>query len=154
MLSIVTVFCVAPNPSNEFNEIYLKKGNIPNISNRFELNLFNTFRSFLYNNDFFPVYYSVNDDERGRFSELIRSHSKSQFSFSTTNKKFVRGNHFHTKKIERFSVIQGKAEIELRVVGKKDKDELLKPKAFVVLNDQNNERNLEKELTKHVKKIS
>ena len=43
--------------------------------------------------------------------------------------------------------------LEAAVVGKKDKDELLKPKAFVVLNDNNNETNLEKELTAHVKKI-
>ena len=43
--------------------------------------------------------------------------------------------------------------LEAAVVGKKDKDELLKPKAFVVLNDHNNEKNLEKELTEHVKKI-
>ena len=43
--------------------------------------------------------------------------------------------------------------LEAAVVGKKDKDELLKPKAFVVLNENNNETNLEKELTAHVKKI-
>ena len=43
--------------------------------------------------------------------------------------------------------------LEAAVVGKKDKDELLKPQAFVVLNDHNNETNLEKELTEHVKKI-
>jgi len=106
---------------NMFYNNYVLDGIIPELNTEFSVNLFNTFRSFLYNNDFFPVYYPVNEDERGRFSELIRSNSKGQFSFSTTNKKFVRGNHFHTKKIERFSVIQGKAQIELRVIGKKEK---------------------------------
>ena len=37
-----------------------------------------------------------------------------QASYSTTNSGVTRGNHFHTRKIERFSVIKGKAKIQLR----------------------------------------
>ena len=37
-----------------------------------------------------------------------------QSSYSTTNSAITRGNHFHTRKIERFSVIKGKAKIQLR----------------------------------------
>lgn len=40
-----------------------------------------------------------------------------QVSFSTTKKGITRGNHFHTRKIERFSVIKGKALIQLRKIG-------------------------------------
>jgi UDP-2-acetamido-2,6-beta-L-arabino-hexul-4-ose reductase len=40
-----------------------------------------------------------------------------QFSFSTTVPGITRGNHFHTRKIERFIVIKGKAVIELRRIG-------------------------------------
>ena len=51
---------------------------------------------------------------RGFFSELSISGSKGQSSFSTTKPQMTRGNHFHTRKIERFSVIKGKARIQLR----------------------------------------
>ena len=50
------------------------------------------------------------------FSELIRSFSEGQTSYSITKQDQIRGNHFHTRKIERFSVIKGKARIQLREV--------------------------------------
>jgi len=40
-----------------------------------------------------------------------------QVSFSTTVPGITRGNHFHTRKIERFAVIKGKALIQLRRIG-------------------------------------
>ena len=40
-----------------------------------------------------------------------------QVSFSTTVAGVTRGNHFHTRKIERFSVIKGRALIQLRRIG-------------------------------------
>ncbi len=103
-----------------FHQLYVLKGEIPQLDSDFEINLFNTFRSFLYSDNYFPVSYNFSEDERGTFSELVRSNCKGQFSFSTTNKKFIRGNHFHTKKIERFSVIKGKAKILLRNIGSND----------------------------------
>jgi UDP-2-acetamido-2,6-beta-L-arabino-hexul-4-ose reductase len=100
-----------------FKNIYLVNGVLPSFSSKFELNLFNTFRSFINLRDYFPVYYKNNIDERGVFTELIRLESGGQVSFSTTKPKVTRGNHFHTRKIERFSVIKGKALIQLRKVG-------------------------------------
>ena len=44
-----------------------------------------------------------------------------QVSFSTTRPGVTRGNHYHTRKIERFAVIRGKARIELRRVGTAEK---------------------------------
>ena len=44
-----------------------------------------------------------------------------QVSFSTTNPNIIRGNHFHTRKIERFSVIKGQALIEMRKIGSSKK---------------------------------
>jgi UDP-2-acetamido-2,6-beta-L-arabino-hexul-4-ose reductase len=43
--------------------------------------------------------------------------SQGQVSFSTTLPGISRGNHFHTRKIERFAVIKGKASIKLRKYG-------------------------------------
>ena len=62
----------------------------------------------------YPKNHILHSDERGFFSELSRSGSKGQSSFSTTKPQITRGNHFHTRKIERFSVIKGKARIQLR----------------------------------------
>jgi UDP-2-acetamido-2,6-beta-L-arabino-hexul-4-ose reductase len=48
---------------------------------------------------------------------LIKLNTGGQVSFSTTKPSITRGNHFHTRKIERFSVIQGEAVIQLRRIG-------------------------------------
>ena len=44
-----------------------------------------------------------------------------QVSFSTTRPGITRGNHYHTRKIERFAVIKGQARIEMRRVGTDEK---------------------------------
>jgi UDP-2-acetamido-2,6-beta-L-arabino-hexul-4-ose reductase len=100
-----------------FKKEYIENNTIPKLENDFELNLFNTFRSFINIQDFFPIRYKDNIDERGNFIEILRSNSKGQYSYSTTKPNIIRGNHFHTKKIERFSVIKGKSKIQLRRIG-------------------------------------
>jgi len=102
---------------NGFKNDYLKKGTIPKLNDNFELNLFNTFRSYIDLETFFPVKYMAHQDERGSFVEIIRLNGGGQVSFSTTQPGVTRGNHFHTRKIERFSVIKGKALIKLRKIG-------------------------------------
>jgi UDP-2-acetamido-2,6-beta-L-arabino-hexul-4-ose reductase len=49
--------------------------------------------------------------------ELIRLNTGGQVSFSTTLPGVTRGNHYHTRKIERFAVIKGQALIQLRKIG-------------------------------------
>ena len=95
---------------------YLKNGTIPKFTNDIDFNLFNTFRSYINLKTFFPVRYKNNIDERGHFVEIIRLKSGGQISFSYTKPNVVRGNHYHTRKIERFSVIKGEALIRLRKV--------------------------------------
>lgn len=101
----------------QFKSKYFGNGQIPNFNNQFEINLFNTFRSYFNLNTHFPIKYKNNIDERGNFVEIIRLETGGQVSFSTTKKEITRGNHFHTRKIERFSVIKGKALIQLRKIG-------------------------------------
>jgi UDP-2-acetamido-2,6-beta-L-arabino-hexul-4-ose reductase len=100
-----------------FKNKYFEYGQIPLFNNYFEINLFNTFRSYFNLNTHFPIKYKNNIDERGNFVEIIRLETGGQVSFSTTKKGITRGNHFHTRKIERFSVIKGKALIQLRKIG-------------------------------------
>ena len=65
----------------------------------------------------FPFHLPQFKDERGAFVETVKLNSGGQISFSTTMPGITRGNHFHTRKTERFAVIKGKAKIELRRVG-------------------------------------
>lgn len=101
----------------EFKSFYINKNSIPDFQSEFDLNLFNTYRSYIKHDEFFPVRHIQNTDDRGDFVEIIRSYSKGQYSFSTTKPNITRGNHFHTRKIERFSVIHGEALIRLRKIG-------------------------------------
>jgi len=101
----------------KFKNKYFENGQIPAFTNQFELNLFNTFRSYFNLNTHFPIKYKNNIDERGNFVEIVRLETGGQVSFSTTKPEIIRGNHFHTRKIERFSVIKGKALIQLRRIG-------------------------------------
>jgi len=105
---------------NQFKSIYFNNGQIPSLQNQFEINLFNTFRSYFNLAEHFPVKYKNNIDDRGNFVEIIRLETGGQVSFSTTKPDITRGNHFHTRKIERFSVIKGKALIQLRKIGSKE----------------------------------
>ncbi len=97
-----------------FKEEYLEKNEFPELKTSFDLNLFNTFRSYIDIRSVYPKKHILNSDKRGFFSELSRSNSKGQSSYSITKPQITRGNHFHTRKVERFSVIKGKARIQLR----------------------------------------
>lgn len=100
----------------EFKKLYIENGIIPKLENKFKLDLFNTFRSYINLEEHFPVHYLEHRDSRGAFVEIIRLNDGGQISFSTTYSGITRGNHFHTRKIERFSVIKGKALIQLRKI--------------------------------------
>lgn len=99
-----------------YKQKYMDNGEIPMLQGKFELQLFNTFRSYIPMNSYFPRNFVQNVDERGAFVEIIRLGIGGQCSFSTTHPNVTRGNHFHTRKIERFAVIKGKAQINLRRV--------------------------------------
>tara|TARA_A100001234_G_scaffold208550_1_gene206702 strand:- start:185 stop:1093 length:909 start_codon:yes stop_codon:yes gene_type:complete len=100
----------------KFDNQYKKRDLIPNLSSNFKLSLFNTYRSYL-PTEYFPKKHIQNIDYRGKFVELVRSDNLGQFSYSITKPGILRGQHFHTKKVERFIVIGGTAIIRLRKVG-------------------------------------
>lgn len=101
----------------KFKDAYQEAGEIPVLSNAFEHNLFNTYRCYMDIENHFPVNLTKHTDDRGSFVEIIRLGVGGQVSFSTTVPGITRGNHFHTRKIERFAVIKGKALIQLRKIG-------------------------------------
>ena len=101
----------------DFKENYFNHS-IPHFKNEFDINLFNTLRSYA-----FPTKIKLNTkdhiDNRGNLWEVIKAKNKAQIFLSTTKKNKVRGNHFHTKKIERFIVLQGSALIKFRYIFEK-----------------------------------
>ena len=103
-----------------FRIVYQDKGEIPELHSDFEYKLFNTYRCYMNLSNYFPQKLFQHGDDRGIFVEIARQGIPGQTSFSTTLPGITRGNHFHTRKIERFAVIKGKALIQLRRIGSKE----------------------------------
>jgi UDP-2-acetamido-2,6-beta-L-arabino-hexul-4-ose reductase len=112
----ITVLELLDKINNFYNE-YQKNGIIPELRSSLDYLLFNTFRCYMPLKTHFPVKFVSHKDPRGAFTEIIRLNGGGQVSFSTTVPQITRGNHFHTRKIERFAVIKGKALIQLRQIG-------------------------------------
>ena len=101
-----------------FRELYFEQGIIPELPTQFDIQLFNTFCGYIDHETFYPFRLKKNTDERGSFVETVKlDNIGGQISFSTTAPGITRGNHYHTRKIERFAVIKGKARIEIRKIG-------------------------------------
>ena len=84
---------------------------VPNTGNDFVKKLFSTYISYVPMKDMVTTA-KKNVDERGSFTELIRTNDSGQFSISFSKPGIVRGNHYHHTKIERFIVIKGQAKIK------------------------------------------
>lgn len=100
-----------------FKQDYFEQGIIPSLDNEFDKNLFNTLLCYIDHNSFYPYCLKLNTDNRGTFVETIKLNSGGQVSFSTTVPNITRGNHYHTRKAERFAVLKGKAQINIRRIG-------------------------------------
>ncbi len=93
-----------------------RRGEIPALRSRLDVNLFNTLRAAM-----FPGHYPIplvrHTDQRGSLVETVRAHgSEGQAFVSTTAPGVTRGQHFHLRKAERFVVVGGEARISLRKV--------------------------------------
>ncbi|WP_439937488.1 polysaccharide biosynthesis C-terminal domain-containing protein [Nocardia sp. N13] len=97
-----------------FHELYSERGELPDLGDPFAVDLFNTYRSYLFPSAF-PIEPQVHEDPRGRLFETARSHGGTAQAFvSTTVPGQGRGHHYHLRKVERFFVVRGEAEISLR----------------------------------------
>lgn len=98
----------------EIHELYSTRGEIPDVSTPMKRNLFNTYRAAAFP-DMWPLSPYVHGDNRGDLFETVRSHGGTGMAFiSTTLPGQKRGEHYHLHKVERFFVVSGEAEIELR----------------------------------------
>lgn len=95
---------------------------IPDLREKFNLQLFNTYRSYLYP-EYEPVELVLHRDSRGNLFEAIKSNNPGQVFISNTKPGITRGNHYHVNKVERFLVLKGRALISLK---KLFSDEIMK----------------------------
>lgn len=91
-----------------------RRGEIPDLATKFDRDLFNTYRSYMFlARPEMPLVKHA--DPRGSFTEMIRTFGGTgQSSFSTTVPGVLRGGHYHRRKVERFLVLSGTARISLR----------------------------------------
>jgi UDP-2-acetamido-2,6-beta-L-arabino-hexul-4-ose reductase len=89
---------------------------VPNMANSFEKVLYSTYLSYLPEDRFsYPL--RMNRNERGSFTEFIRTEDRGQFSVNISKPGVTKGDHWHHSKCEKFLVVSGKALIQLRKIG-------------------------------------
>ncbi len=92
---------------------------VPDMSDTFTKKLYSTYLSYLPEEGFsYPLL--MNIDERGSFTEIIRTPDRGQFSVNISKPHITKGNHWHHTKNEKFVVVSGKGVIRFRKAGNTD----------------------------------
>jgi len=86
---------------------------VPDVSDHFTKKLYSTYLSYLPEKEFgYPL--KMNVDNRGSFTEIIRTKDRGQFSVNILKPHVTKGNHWHHTKNEKFVVVSGKGVIRFR----------------------------------------
>lgn len=89
---------------------------VPDLSDAFIKKLYSTYLSYLPKEKFcYPL--KMNVDERGSFTEIIRTADRGQFSVNISKPGITKGQHWHHTKNEKFVVVSGHGLIQLRKMG-------------------------------------
>lgn len=90
--------------------------NVPDLSDAFTKKLYSTYLSYLPKEKFsYPL--RMNVDDRGSFTEIIRTSDRGQFSVNISKPGITKGQHWHHTKNEKFVVVSGHGLIQLRKMG-------------------------------------
>lgn len=93
-----------------------KEGHIPVMSDEFTKKLYSTYLSYLPKDQFsYPL--KMNLDDRGSFTEFIKTPDRGQVSVNISKPNITKGNHWHHTKNEKFLVVSGKGVIRFRKIG-------------------------------------
>lgn len=91
---------------NNLSVPYLKEGSI-------EKKLYSTYLSYLPKDEFsYPL--KMNIDERGSFTEFLKTADYGQVSINISKAGITKGNHWHHTKNEKFMVVSGEGLIQFR----------------------------------------
>lgn len=88
---------------------------VPNMSDEFAKKLYSTYLSYL-PEDKFSYDLKMNVDQRGSFTEFIRTPDRGQVSVNISKPGIIKGNHWHHTKNEKFLVVSGKGVIRFRKI--------------------------------------
>lgn len=90
---------------------------IPNMTEgSFSKKLYSTYLSYLDPKDF-SYSLKMNEDNRGSFTEIIKSIDRGQVSINISKPGITKGQHWHNTKNEKFLVVAGEGIIQLRKIG-------------------------------------
>lgn len=89
---------------------------VPDMSDYLTSSLYATYLSYLPTDQFsYPL--KMNVDNRGSFTEFLRTPDRGQVSVNISKPGIVKGNHWHHTKNEKFLVVSGTGVIRFRKIG-------------------------------------
>ncbi|MGB4581270.1 MAG: NAD-dependent epimerase/dehydratase family protein [Coriobacteriia bacterium] len=89
---------------------------VPQMDDAFTKKLYSTYLSYLPEDAFgYPL--TMHADERGSFTEIIRTADRGQFSVNVIKPGITKGDHWHNTKTEKFVVVSGEGIVRFRKVG-------------------------------------
>jgi len=96
-----------------------KSLSVPDLADDWEKKLYSTYLSYLPKDGFsYPL--KMNTDERGSFTEFLRTDNRGQVSVNVAKPGITKGNHWHHTKNEKFLVVRGEALLQFRKVGEEE----------------------------------
>ncbi|PWM75813.1 MAG: capsular biosynthesis protein [Bacillota bacterium] len=88
-------------------------GLVPDLSDPFVKKLHATYTSYIPEREFsYPL--TMHTDERGSFTEILRTAGAGQFSVNISKAGITKGEHWHHTKNEKFLVVSGRGVIRFR----------------------------------------
>lgn len=89
---------------------------VPDMSDGFTKRLYANYLSYL-PIEGFSYKLKMNEDDRGSFTEILRTVDRGQVSVNISKPGITKGQHWHHTKNEKFIVVSGKGLIQLRKIG-------------------------------------
>jgi UDP-2-acetamido-2,6-beta-L-arabino-hexul-4-ose reductase len=100
----------------KFKDFFYNRKTVPKFDSLFERNLYNAFITYMDASDYEQTL-TRHSDDRGSLVEVVKQVGAGQFFFSTTKPGVTRGNHYHSRKMEKFCVVKGEGLIKMRRIG-------------------------------------
>jgi len=86
---------------------------LPKLDDDFQKKLYSTYLSYIPPKDM-SYNLEMNVDNRGSFTEFVKTPDRGQVSINISKPGIVKGNHWHNTKNEKFLVVSGKGIIRIR----------------------------------------